>query len=118
MYCPESTTITVRHFGMCGTHGEVPRTAVELIAALQSALSDVPPEYRNAVEVDLSEDPDPYENMGYEALRVTYDRPMTGAEIAEYVLEWRSELESEMADYQRLANDRAAELAALVGLSK
>ncbi|MDO3431214.1 hypothetical protein QWJ46_00805 [Rhizobium sp. CBN3] len=107
--------IIVRHFGAASRtdDGHVPHTAVELIAALQDALSDIPPEYRATAEVDVSEDPDPYDGCGYDSLRITYRRPMTDGEMDEYSQSRRADLTAEIKDYERLAADRRAELAAL-----
>ncbi|NZD50564.1 hypothetical protein [Rhizobium leguminosarum] len=108
-------TIVVRHFGVASKteDGYVPHTVIELISALQDALSDIPPQYRATADVDISEDPDPYDGCGYDSLRVTYSRPMTEREQEEYARSRRADLLSEIIDYERLANDRRAELASL-----
>lgn len=108
-------TIVVRHFGVASKteDGYVPHTVVELISALQDALSDIPPEYRATAEIDVSEDPDPYDSCGYDSLRITYSRPMTEGEHDEYARSRRADLLSEIIDYERLAMDRRAELATL-----
>lgn len=115
MYVPETTTVTVRHFGIGGRadDGCIPETVMDLMAALQSALSDIPPEYQASARVDVHEDPDPYDDMGYEAIRVEYERPMTVEEIATYKAERRARVQDELADYERLASDRRKELASL-----
>lgn len=108
---PETTTVVVRHWGVCNDNGHAPHNLEQFMYALQDAMAEVPGEYQSSAEIDF--DPDYEFGETYAAVRVTYERPMTESERNDYIAEERKRIEEAIARNERWNDEKRRELAKL-----
>jgi len=91
MYTIETT---VREWGACTDSGAVPHKLSDLIAALNEAMAEIPPQFMEAAEVDC----EPSYEFGetYERVRVTYRREMSQTEREEWRASEREHWDSQL----------------------
>ena len=97
------TTITVREWGtvasMRNGGDHIPYRLSDMIAELALAQAEIPPEHRATAHVDC--EPDYEFGEHYEAMRVTYSRPMDADELAAYHVEERKHWEGQLAEAEQ-----------------
>lgn len=106
-------TIKVRHYGICGDDGNIPYDLAQFLYAIQAAFNEVPIKYLQTAEVDC--EPDYEYGEHYAAVRITYERPMTDDELAEYRERERNHWNEQKAAAEARASYCAQQLADTFG---